>query len=51
MDFNDWLKNPDARYVIGEMVNASYPEFFEMKGVKLQIVVREGQKVLLKKVE
>jgi hypothetical protein len=23
--FNDWLKDPDARYVAGEMVNASYP--------------------------
>jgi len=49
--FNDWLKDPDARYVAGEMVNASYPEFFEMKGVRLQIVVREGQKVLIRKVE
>jgi hypothetical protein len=49
--FDDWLKNPDATYVVGEMVNASYPEFFEMKGVRLQIVVREGQKVLIKKVE
>jgi hypothetical protein len=49
--FEDWLKNPDARYVAGEMVNASYPEFFEIKGVRLQIVVREGQKVLIRKVE
>jgi hypothetical protein len=49
--FNDWLKEPDARYVAGEMVNASYPEFFEMGGVRLQIVVREGQKVLIRKVE
>jgi len=49
--FNDWLKDPDARYVAGEMVNASYPEFFEMKGSRLQIVVREGQKVLIRKVE
>lgn len=49
--FNDWLKDPEARYVAGEMVNASYPEFFEMKGVRLQIVVREGQKVLIRKVE
>jgi hypothetical protein len=49
--FNSWLKNEDARYVAGEMVNNSYPEFFEMGGVRLQIVVREGQKVLLKKVE
>jgi hypothetical protein len=49
--FNDWLQDPDARYVAGEMINASYPEFFEMKGVQLQIVVREGQKVLIKKVE
>jgi hypothetical protein len=49
--FDDWLKDPDARYVAGEMVNASYPEFFEMNGVRLQIVVREGQKVLIRKVE
>jgi hypothetical protein len=49
--FNDWLKNPDARYVAGEMVNASYPEFFEMGGVRLQIVVREGRKVLIRKVD
>jgi hypothetical protein len=48
--FDEWLKNPDARYVAGEMVNASYPEFFQMKGVHLQIVVREGQKVLIRKV-
>jgi hypothetical protein len=48
--FNDWLEDPEARYVAGEMVNASYPEFFEMKGVRLQIVVREGQKVLIRKV-
>jgi outer membrane protein assembly factor BamA len=49
--FKDWLKNPDARYVAGEMVNNSYPEYFDMDGVRLQIVVREGQKVLIKKVE
>jgi hypothetical protein len=49
--FNDWLQDPDARYVAGEMVNASYPEFFEMKGVQLQIVVRQGQKVLIRKVK
>jgi len=48
--FNDWLKDPDARYVAGEMMNASYPEYFEMGGVRLQIVVREGRMVLLKKV-
>ena len=49
--FSDWLKNPEARYVAGEMVNASYPEYFEMGGVRLQIVVREGQKVLIRKVD
>lgn len=49
--FSDWLKNPNARYVIGEMVNASYPEYFEMDGIRLQIVVREGQKVLIRKVD
>lgn len=49
--FEDWLKNPDARYVAGEMMNNSYPEYFDMDGVRLQIVVREGQKVLIKKVE
>jgi len=49
--FSEWLQDPDARYVVGEMVNATYPEFFEMKGVRLQIVVREGQKVLIRKVD
>jgi hypothetical protein len=49
--FSDWLQDPNARYVAGEMVNASYPEFFEMNGVQLQIVVREGQKVLIRKVD
>jgi len=49
--FRDWLQDPDARYVAGEMVNATYPEFFEMNGVRLQIVVREGQKVLIRKVD
>ena len=49
--FSDWLKDPDARYVAGEMVNASYPEYFEMGGVRLQIVVREGQKVLIRKAD
>lgn len=48
--FDDWLNDPGSQFVIGEMVNASYPEFFEMKGVRLQIVVREGQKVLIRKV-
>lgn len=49
--FDDWLKDPDARYVVREMENASYPEYFEMKGVRLQIVVREGQEVLIRKGE
>jgi CheY-like chemotaxis protein len=38
-------------YVASEMVNALYPEYFEMDGVRLQIVVREGQKVLIRKVD
>ncbi|OPX65203.1 MULTISPECIES: hypothetical protein [unclassified Methanoregula] len=49
--FSEWLLDPDARYVAGEMVNATYPEFFEMKGIRLQIVVRQGQKVLIRKVD
>jgi hypothetical protein len=48
--FSDWLKSQDARYVVCEM-DKSYPEFFEIQGVRIQIVVREGQLVLVRKVE
>lgn len=48
--FNDWLRNPDSRFVVGEMTNASYPKYFSIYDVKLEIVVREGRRVLLKKV-
>jgi hypothetical protein len=47
--FNYWLSNPNSSYGIGEMTNASYPEKFSINGVQLEIVVREGQRVLLKK--
>jgi hypothetical protein len=46
---NDWLSNPNSSYSIGEMTNASYPEKFSINGVQLEIVVREGQQALLKK--
>jgi hypothetical protein len=48
--FNDWLGNQNSSYGIGEMINASYPEKFLISNVTLEIVVREGQRVLLKKV-
>ncbi len=48
--FNSWLNNPNSSYGIGELVNGSYPDKFSVDEVKLEIIIRDGKHVLLKKI-